>query len=126
MELEQFEKASHPPSGGWAYTIFHLHMSPVTLISIITKWSLFTATFPSIAPVASAGRAKGFSFASSLFQPCLWASQNLSGCTHAECQHSERLTLYFLSTSFQFLRNLEKNTYFIMCAKCENRFFFKM
>lgn len=37
-----------------AFSLFcRLHMSPVTLIWIITEWSLFAVTFPSIALVAS-------------------------------------------------------------------------
>lgn len=83
-----------------AFSLFcRLHMSPVTLIWIITEWSLFAVTFPSIALVASVRCERSSHLRPHCSRTRLWAFRSLSVWTDAECQHSEQSAGDFLQAS---------------------------
>lgn len=81
--------------------LFHLHMSPVTFIWIITEWSLFTVTFPTTAPVVSAGCERS----SHLLPHC---TEHVCGC-HETFQPGKMLMLTLISQHriFYGMRNLK-------------------
>lgn len=129
VELEQFEKGSHPPSRGWAYSIFPSAYVTCNINLNNNQMVSLHGYLPLHCPCGVHRACKGLLICFLI----VWSKSVGVGCVCFSLHTCWTSTLWALNTGFSFyklpvFKKLEQKTttYFILRAKCENSCFFMM